>query len=103
MNTRLKVLTAVLPVAILAGQIGAGHALADQSPVAPAQAAPQAAPTQTAQMPYAGTYQGHVTVRADRTAIDVFSKRFKILTASAINLVSQQHETFVEGMETLET
>jgi hypothetical protein len=110
MNTRIKVLTAVLPVAILAGPIGAGRVLADPTPVVPlaqtqparTQAAP-AAPAQASQMPYTGTYRGRVTVRADRSAIDEFTKRFKILTASAINLVSQQHETFVEGMETLET
>jgi hypothetical protein len=106
MNTRIKVLTAVLPVAILAGPFGAGRLLADQMSVAPTaqtQPPPAQGPAQASQMPYTGTYLGHVTVRADRSAVDEFTKRFRILTASAINLVSQQHETFVEGMETLET
>jgi hypothetical protein len=105
-NTRIKVLTAVLPVAVLAGPFGAGRLLADQTSVAPTaqtQPAPAQGPSQASQMPYTGTYLGHVTVRTDRSAVDEFTKRFKILTASAINLVSQQHETFVEGMETLET
>jgi transglutaminase-like putative cysteine protease len=44
-----------------------------------------------------------ITVRADRTVTDVFTKRFKILAPSAIALVSQQQETYVEGMESLDT
>jgi Domain of Unknown Function with PDB structure (DUF3857)/Transglutaminase-like superfamily len=106
MNTRFKVLTAVLPVAILAGPFGAGRLLADQTsvmPTAQTRPAPAKEPAQASQMPYTGTYLGHVTIRTDRSAVDEFTKRFKILTASAINLVSQQHEIFVEGMETLET
>jgi hypothetical protein len=106
MNTRFKVLSAVLPVAILAGPFGVGRLLADQTSVVPTaqtQPAPAKEPSQASQMPYTGTYLGHVTIRTDRSAVDEFTKRFKILTASAINLVSQQHEIFVEGMETLET
>jgi hypothetical protein len=109
MNTRLKVLTAMLPVAILAGPLGAGCAAAEPNRTVPVQtaavpAAPaQAVTAQADQMPYTIAYQGHVSLRADRTAVDLFTKRFKILAPSAISLVSQQHETFVEGMETLDT
>jgi hypothetical protein len=106
MNTRFKVLTAVLPVAILAGPFGAGRLLADQTSVVPTaqnRPSPAKGPDQASQTPYTGAYLGHVTVRTDRSAVDEFTKRFKILTASAINLLSQQHEIFVEGMETLET
>lgn len=44
-----------------------------------------------------------MTVRADRTATDIFTKRFKIQTPSAIQTVGQQQLSFVEGMETLDT
>jgi hypothetical protein len=115
MNRRRKILTVVLPVAILAGAPGAGLAAAEPARTAsiqtpqtlPQGAMPQAAPPQApaaaAQTPYAAPYEGHITVRADRTATDVFTKRFKILAPSAIALVSQQQETYVEGMESLDT
>jgi hypothetical protein len=117
MNSHFKVLTAVLPVAILAGPLGAGRSAAEPSqtmaiqipatqpmpapPAPPQAAAPKAALAET-QAPYAATYDGRVTVRADGTATDLFTKRFKILMPSAIGLVSQQQEMYVDGMETLE-
>ena len=96
MNCRCKILTAVLPIAILAGAPGAELAAAEPARTAsiqiaqtlPQGAMPQAAPPQAApaaaQTPYSATYEGHITVRADRTATDVFTKRFKILAPSAI-------------------
>jgi hypothetical protein len=72
--------------AILVGTLGTGLAMA-----------------QSAQAPYTLQYEGRVTVRADRTATDVFTQRLKILTPSVIATASQQQLTFVEGMETLET
>jgi hypothetical protein len=64
--------------------------------------APQAPPP-SAQAPYAVQYDGHVTVRADRTATDLFTHRITIRAPSAIATVSQQQLSFFEGMETLET
>src|ERR1700735_368287 len=122
MSSQFKVLAAVLPVALLAGPLGAGSAAADPNRTAliqipatqmvpsqvvppqvapPRAAAPKAAPAEIT--PYAATYEGHVTVHDDRTATDLFTKRFKILTPSAIALVSQQMETYIDGMETLDT
>jgi hypothetical protein len=114
MNCRCKILTAVLPVAMLAGVPGAGAAEPARTALIqipqtlpqsamPQAAPPQAAPAAAAQTPYSATYEGHITVRADRTATDVFTKRFKILAPSAIALVSQQQATYVEGMESLDT
>jgi transglutaminase-like putative cysteine protease len=112
MNCRCKILTAVLPVAILVGVPGAGAAepartaliqIPQTQSAMPQAAPPQAAPAAAAQTPYSATYEGHITVRADRTATDVFTKRFKILAPSAIALVSQQQATYVEGMESLDT
>jgi Domain of Unknown Function with PDB structure (DUF3857)/Transglutaminase-like superfamily len=92
-----KVLIAALATAILVGALGIRLAVAQSEQTAPIQAA------QSVQAPYDIQYEGRVTVRADRTATDVFTKRLKILTASAIATVSQQQLLFVEGMETLET
>jgi Domain of Unknown Function with PDB structure (DUF3857)/Transglutaminase-like superfamily len=93
----IKVLIAALATGILAGPFGNRLALAQSEQGAPTQAA------QSVQAPYALKYEGRVTVRADRTATDVFTHRLKIFTPSAIAAVSQQHLRFVEGMETLET
>src|SRR5262249_17711470 len=61
----------------------------------------QSAPAQTSQAPYIAQYEGHITVRADRTATDIFTQRLKIQKRSAIQTVSQQQLSFVEGLETL--
>jgi hypothetical protein len=89
-----KLLIAALATAILASPFGHRLALAQSA---------QSAPTQSAQPPFALQYEGRITIRADRTATDVFTHRMKILTPSAIAAVSQQQLRFVEGMETLET
>ena len=115
MNSSLKVLTAILPAALLAGALDAGPAGAEPAgtsatapsmPAAPSPATSQQTPAvaaAAAEGPFLATYRGHVTVRADRTATDLFTKRFKILAPVAIGFVSQQQETYVEGMEILET
>jgi hypothetical protein len=92
-----KVLVAALATASLVGPLGIRLALAQSEQSAPTQAAP------SVQAPFAIQYDGRVTVWADRTAINVFTQRIKILTPSAIAIVGQQQLTFVEGMETLET
>ncbi len=108
---RGRVLAAVLPVAILTGALGLGAAAADPLRADPAPsvtavsqqpAAPQASAPQATQVSYSAVYEGHITVRSDRTATDLFTRRLKILTPSAISLVSEQSEMFVEGMETLD-
>jgi hypothetical protein len=103
---RLRILAAVLPVAILTSPLvlGAADAEPDRAVQTVSQqpaATPVAAP-QTTQVSYSATYEGHLTVRSDRTAIDLFTRRLKILTPSAISLVSEQSEMFVQGMETLD-
>jgi hypothetical protein len=55
------------------------------------------------QPPFAVQYEGHLTVREDRTGTEISTKRIKILTPSAIQLMSQQQMQFIEGMERLET
>ena len=95
MKGHFKLLIAALATAILAGPFGHRLALAQSAQSAPTQAA------QSAQPPFALQYEGRITIRADRTATDVFTHRMKILTPSAIAAVSQQQLRFVEGMETL--
>ena len=95
MEGHFKVLIAALATAILAGPLGNRLAVAQ-----PEQSAPTA---QSTQAPYTLQFEARLIVRADRTAIDVFTQRLKILTPSVIATASQQQLTFVEGMETLET
>ena len=47
-------------------------------------------------------YDGHLTVRADRTATGVFTKRYKILAPAAIQAISQQQLWFAEGMQSVD-
>ena len=89
MNRRVKVITAIL--AFVFGPIGTGLSTA------------AAQDTLANEAPYAQQYESHLTVRADHTATNVFTQRFKILTQSAITSVSQQKLMFVEGIQTLET
>jgi Domain of Unknown Function with PDB structure (DUF3857)/Transglutaminase-like superfamily len=63
--------------------------------------APQPGPAM-AQAPFAMTYSGRIVVRADRTATEVSTKRFKILAPGAIQPLSQQRVAFIEGMQKLE-
>lgn len=93
MKRRVKLINAVFPMVVVLGPMGSGLSVAQ-------------APTQTAvadDAPYAQQYEGHLTVRADHTATNVFTQRFKILTQSAIASISQQKLTFVEHVQTLDT
>src|SRR6266849_674531 len=89
MNRRVKLITAILAIVFSPVGIGLSIAAAQDAPVNEA--------------PYAQQYESHLTVRADHTATNVFTQRFKILTQSAIASVSQQKLTFVDGMQTLDT
>lgn len=100
-----QILSQVLPGQVLPGQVPAVPVPESQVPAVPIPAAPTATAPRAAtpQLPYTLTYTSHLTVRADRTATDLFTRRLKILTPFALGLLSQQSATFVEGMETLET
>src|SRR5262249_13329772 len=104
--SRFKALTAILPVAVLAGPLCAGPGAAEPDRVAPPQVAlppqPNGATPQGTQLSYAVSYEGRLTVRADRTATEISTKRYKVLTSSAIALVSEQSDRYVQGMETLD-
>ena len=56
-----------------------------------------------AQPPFTVQYVGRLTVREDRTGTETSTKRIKILTPGAIQLLSQQQVKFVEGMQRLDT
>jgi hypothetical protein len=64
--------------------------------------AEQAAPQQ-ATLPYTIQLDTRIEVRADRSAAEVTTTRFKVLMPSAIGAVSQQQIVYVEGMQTLDT
>jgi hypothetical protein len=85
------------PVAVAAAWILLPAPALAQASDAPARAA------QSAEASYAIYYDGHVTVRADRTGTDSYTRRTVIRAASAIAAASQQQATFFDGMETLET
>ena len=53
--------------------------------------------------PFTTQLKGHLTVRDDRTATEVATKRIKILSQGVIQSLSQQQVRFVEGMQKLET
>jgi hypothetical protein len=112
MITRLMLSTAILPIILLAGPTGAQQANAEtttrsiqlSSGPAPVQfAEPNArSTTAPASVPFTISYERRLTIHADRTATDVVTKRIKILAPSAISGLSQQSETYMDGMETLE-
>jgi tetratricopeptide (TPR) repeat protein/transglutaminase-like putative cysteine protease len=54
------------------------------------------------QSPYTIEGVGRLTVRADYTATEILSMRYKILMPAAIDQLNQQRMTYIEGMETLE-
>jgi hypothetical protein len=56
-----------------------------------------------AQPPFTLQYESHLTVRQDRTATEISTKRIKILTRNAVQTLSQQQLQFVEGMQKIET
>src|SRR6202034_1960140 len=52
--------------------------------------------------PFTMELEGHITVRDDRTASEVMTKRIKILSQGVVQSLSQQQVQFVEGMQKLE-
>jgi uncharacterized protein DUF3857/transglutaminase superfamily protein len=104
MNCRAKILGAVLPLAILAGPLAGGPALAQVDRTASVRVPDSTAKAlDTSNMPCTVTLEGRLTVRPDRSAISTTTKRFKILAPGAITAVSQQQEVYDQSMETLET
>jgi hypothetical protein len=84
-------------VAVLLSPFGIGLAAAERQQSGSTQTDPiQAAP-------YTQEYEGHVTVRADHTATEVVTQRFKILTQGAVASLGQQKLVFVSGMQILDT
>ena len=79
-------------LATMVAGLGTAPALAQASLPAPAQPA-------MAQAPFAMTYSGRIVVRADRTATEVSTKRFKILAPGAIQPLSQQRVAFIEAQQ----
>src|SRR5262249_39674659 len=92
-----KIMVVRLPMALLGGLAGFTLAIAQ-----PQQSGP-ALTSQNSQAPYVAQYEGRITVRADGTATDLSTQRLKIQKRSAIQTVSQQQLSFIEGMETLDT
>ena len=96
MNTLTRIASAVMLAGLLAPavilfSVGPAHAQAQR-----------VEQTQTAQVPYSLAYTSRLTVRADRTATQVFAKRYKVLVPNAVQPLSQQRLTYTEGAERLE-
>jgi hypothetical protein len=53
--------------------------------------------------PFTTQFKGRVTIRDNRTATEVSTKRIKILSQGVVQSLSQQQVQFVEGMQKLET
>lgn len=71
-----------------------------QSQVAPPPNIAKAAPAPVAaQPPFAIQYEGHITVREDRTGTDIFTERVQVLTSGAVQTQSQQQFEFIEGLQ----
>jgi uncharacterized protein DUF3857/transglutaminase superfamily protein len=103
MNTRRKILTAVLPVALLAGPLGVGRAATAPDALPEMRTLPTPPQVKVpAGLAFAITVASHVSIEADGTATEISTTRTKILTPGAIAAQSQQKEQYVEGMETLE-
>jgi hypothetical protein len=91
-----KLIGAALPVAILLNPFVTELGAAERPPIDSVQPDRRAAP-------FAQEYESHVTVRADHTATEVITQRFKILTQGAIGFVGQQKLVFIAGMQVLDT
>jgi hypothetical protein len=91
-----KFIGAALLVAILLNPFMTGLGAAERPPSDSVQPDRRAAP-------FAQEYESHVTVRADHTATEVITQRFKILTQGAIGSVGQQKLLFIAGMQVLDT
>jgi hypothetical protein len=90
----------VMLAGLLAPIIGA---LCPTSALAQAQPPGPVPVTPGPQAPYTLTYATRFTVRADKTATQISTVRYKILAPGAIQPLSQQRLSYVEGMERLET
>jgi hypothetical protein len=53
--------------------------------------------------PFTTEFKGHISIRDNRTATEVTTKRIKILSPGVVQSLSQQQVQFVEGMQKLET
>ena len=53
--------------------------------------------------PFTTQFKGRLTIRDNRTATEVTTKRIKILSQGVVQSLSQQQVQFVEGMQKLET
>ena len=100
-----RVAKLLLPV--LACLLGVGIAAAQSPPVAPplaAQAPPTPGPTQSRpptagpQAPYTVQYERHLTLETDFTATELITQRVTVLSPGAIQALSQQQLSFIEGM-----
>jgi hypothetical protein len=92
-----KIMVVRLPMALLGGLVVFTLAIAQPQQNGSAQT------SQNSQAPYVAQYQSRITVRTDGTATEISTQRLKIQKRSAIQAVSQQQLSFVEGMETLDT
>jgi hypothetical protein len=97
MEGRVKESIAIFVVTVFVGLIAIRIGIAQSEEDAPTQVG------QSPQAPYTRQYEGHVTVRPDRTATEVVTQRIKLLTSNAVAALSQQQLFFVEGMQSLET
>ena len=93
-------------VACLASEDAASQGRLDGKTDAPVSAQPdrsQQAVTPNATPPFTTELNGHLTIRDNRTATEVTTKRIKILSQGVVQSLSQQQVQFVEGMQKLET
>jgi Domain of Unknown Function with PDB structure (DUF3857)/Transglutaminase-like superfamily len=100
----IQFLTVFLSVLVgcLTGEEAASQGRPDGAKDAPAGSSqPSAASNFTP--PFTTEIKSHLTVRGDRTATEIATKRIKILSQGAIQPLSQQQVQFVEGMQVLET
>ncbi len=93
MKQRRGVRLAILLAAVLLGRFTTGTAMAQPIELAGVGIQP----------PFTTAYEGHLTVRANRTGTEISTKRIKILTPSVVQTLSQQQLQYIEGMQTLET
>jgi transglutaminase-like putative cysteine protease len=91
-----KFVGAALPIVIILNPLS-GLAAAERQPG-------DSVPTNAiGAAPYTQQYESQVIVRADHTATEVLTQRFKVLTQGAIASVGQQKLFFVAGMQILDT
>jgi hypothetical protein len=86
----------------LAGALAVPMALLHSRTAAAQSGQPNAQTKPAAQAPFSIAYTASFVVRSDRTATQLATVRYRILTPGAVQPVSQQRVPFVEGMEKLE-